>query len=35
MAFFRAGMLGFGGGPAVIPIMQRDVVDRYNWLTDE
>ena len=35
MAFFRAGMLGFGGGPAVIPIMQRDVVDRYGWLTDE
>ncbi|WP_442757083.1 chromate transporter [Planococcus alpniumensis] len=35
MAFFRAGMLGFGGGPAVIPIMQRDVVERYGWMTDE
>ncbi len=35
MAFFRSGMLGFGGGPAVIPIMQRDVVDRYGWMTKE
>lgn len=35
MAFFRAGMLGFGGGPAVIPIMQRDVVDRFGWMTDD
>ena len=35
MAFFRAGMLGFGGGPAVIPLLHKEVVGRYRWMTDE
>ena len=35
MAFFRAGMLGFGGGPAVIPLLQKEVVEHYRWMTDD
>jgi len=32
-AFTRASNLGFGGGPAVIPLIKIEVVDRYHWLT--
>lgn len=35
MAFFRSGMLGFGGGPASIPLIQKEVVEKYSWMTDE
>ncbi|ANU26223.1 chromate transporter [Planococcus versutus] len=35
MAFFRTGMLGFGGGPAVIPLLQKEVVERYQWMNDD
>ena len=32
MAFFRVGILGFGGGPSAIPIVKKEVVDRYRWM---
>ncbi|KLU62009.1 chromate transport protein [Peptococcaceae bacterium CEB3] len=35
IAFTRSSNLGFGGGPATIPLMQNEVVKRYHWLTDE
>lgn len=35
MAFFRSGMLGFGGGPAVIPLLQKEVVERFRWMSDD
>ena len=35
IAFFRAGMLGFGGGPAVIPLVYKEVVDTYKWMNDQ
>jgi len=35
MAFFRSGMLGFGGGLSAIPLMQHEVVNRYNWMSEE
>ena len=35
IAFFRVGMLGFGGGPASIPLIQREVVQKYHWMDDE
>lgn len=35
MAFFRAGMLGYGGGLSAIPLMQREVVEIYKWMDDE
>ncbi|HVJ48545.1 chromate transporter [Desulfitobacterium sp.] len=35
IAFTRASNLSFGGGPAVIPLIQKEVVSRYQWMTDE
>ncbi|MFB5663344.1 chromate transporter [Alteribacillus sp. HJP-4] len=35
IAFFRTGMLGYGGGPASIPLLHREAVVTYQWLTDE
>ncbi|MFC4713585.1 chromate transporter [Planococcus dechangensis] len=32
LAFFISGMLGYGGGPASIPLIQKEVVDRYGWM---
>lgn len=34
-AFFRAGMLGYGGGLSAIPLMHREVVTIYKWMDDE
>jgi chromate transporter len=33
-AFFISNVLGYGGGPASIPLMQAEVVDRYNWMSN-
>lgn len=35
IAFSRAANLGFGGGPATIPLIQAEVVGRYQWMTNE
>src|SRR5699024_9235994 len=35
IAFFRAGMLGYGGGLSAIPLMHREVVTIYKWMDDE
>ena len=35
MAFFRSGMLCFGGGPASIPFVHKEVVERYKWMENE
>lgn len=32
-AFFLPGILGYGGGPASIPLIEAEVVDRNHWLT--
>jgi len=32
--FAKVGLLGFGGGPSMLPLMQREVVGS-GWLTDE
>ena len=32
VAFARVGLLGFGGGPAMIPLIQVEVVDLHGWL---
>lgn len=32
-AFFLPGILGYGGGPASIPLIENEVVDRYEWMT--
>jgi chromate transporter len=33
--FGRVGLFGFGGGPAMIPLMQEECVERGGWLTSE
>lgn len=33
--FFRIGMFTLGGGYAMIPLIQREVVDRHGWVTKE
>jgi len=35
LAFFRVGIFGYGGGPGSIPLIHKEVVDKYQWLTDE
>ncbi|ARP44355.1 putative transporter YwrA [Geobacillus thermodenitrificans] len=35
LAFFRVGMLGYGGGPSSIPLVRAEVVTKYRWMTDE
>ncbi|MFS0674058.1 chromate transporter [Ornithinibacillus sp. 179-J 7C1 HS] len=35
LAFFRVGILGYGGGPASIPLVHKEVVGTYKWMTDE
>lgn len=35
IAFFRASNFSFGGGPAMLPLIREEVVERYGWLTDE
>lgn len=32
-AFFISNLLGYGGGPSTIPLIQNEVVNRYNWMT--
>ena len=33
--FFRIGAFTFGGGYAMIPLIQRDVVEKHKWITDD
>ncbi|MDR1471918.1 MAG: chromate transporter [Synergistaceae bacterium] len=33
--FFKIGALTFGGGYAMLPLLQRDIVQRLGWATDE
>ncbi|ANU09905.1 transporter [Planococcus antarcticus DSM 14505] len=35
LAFFIPGILGYGGGPASIPLVEKEVVDRYGWMTTQ
>lgn len=34
-AFARIGGLTFGGGYAMLPMLQREVVEKYHWATEE
>lgn len=34
-AFLRIGLFGFGGGPAMIPLVREEVVTRHQWMGDE
>ncbi|WP_350019461.1 chromate transporter [Priestia flexa] len=35
IAFFRSGMLGYGGGPSAIPLVKKEVVDTYKWMDSD
>ncbi|MFM9279980.1 chromate transporter [Paenibacillus jiagnxiensis] len=34
-AMIRTGILGYGGGPSVIPLIRYEAVTRYKWLEDD
>ncbi len=33
LAFFIPGIVGYGGGPAIIPLIEIEVVQRYEFMT--
>ncbi|TKH07529.1 chromate transporter [Peribacillus simplex] len=33
--FFITNILGYGGGPATIPLIQKEVVERFKWMTTQ
>jgi chromate transporter len=33
LGFFIANLLGYGGGPSTIPLMEAQAVTHYHWLT--
>ncbi len=33
--FFRIGLFTFGGGYAMIPLIQREAVEKHKWVTDD
>ncbi|OIJ12078.1 chromate transporter [Anaerobacillus alkalilacustris] len=35
IAFFRSGMLGYGGGPSSIPLVHKEVVETFKWMSDD
>ena len=34
-SFFKVGILTFGGGYAMLPMLQREVVERRGWITED
>ena len=34
-SFFKIGLLTFGGGMAMLPMLQAEVVDKQHWATQE
>ena len=35
VTFFRIGLFTFGGGYAMLPLLQREVVEKKGWATEE
>ena len=35
LVFAKIGGFTFGGGYAMLPVMQRELVEKYNWATDD
>lgn len=35
IAFLRSGLLGFGGGPSVIPLIEKEVVKHFKMLSSD
>ncbi|WP_223066945.1 chromate transporter [Paenibacillus caui] len=34
LGFFLSNLFGYGGGPSTIPLMYREIVPHYHWLTN-
>lgn len=34
LAFLRVGVFGYGGGPSMIPLVHKEVVEKYQWIDD-
>ncbi len=34
-AWFRMGLFTFGGGYAMLPMIQKEVIEKYHWATEE
>ena len=34
-AFAKVGVMTFGGGYAMLPMLQREIVDKHGWATEE
>ena len=34
-AFFRTGLFTFGGGLAMMPMLQKELIEKKHWLTEE
>jgi chromate transporter len=34
ITYFKIGLFGFGGGYAMLSLIQHEVVERHSWLTD-
>lgn len=35
VSFFKIGLFTFGGGYAMLPMLQREIVDKHHWVTEE
>ncbi|ALM51990.1 chromate transporter [Halomonas huangheensis] len=35
LAFFIPNIVGYGGGPAIIPLVENEVVGTYGWMTHQ
>lgn len=35
VSFFKIGLFTFGGGYAMLPMLQREVVDKHGWATED
>jgi len=35
LEFFKVGLFTFGGGYAMIPLIEKEIVSKYHWLTIE
>ena len=35
LAFFKIGAFTFGGGYAMIPLIQRESVEKHQWVTED
>ena len=34
-AWFKIGMFTFGGGYAMLPLIQKEVIDKHHWASEE